>query len=44
MRKLLTALEPLKIRFNLNFVENNTPLVIQDVCTRQTIGSLLVVG
>lgn len=44
MRRVLRALEPLKIKFNLNFVENNTPLVIQDVCSRQTIGSLLIVG
>lgn len=42
VRKSLRSLTAIKIRFGNNFVDNSTPLVIQDMCTRQTATSLLI--
>jgi hypothetical protein len=42
MRKELKALVPIKVRCGSNFVDNSTPLVLQDMCTRQTVSSLLI--
>lgn len=42
MRKTLKAFLPLQIKFGVNFVDNATPLVVQDMCIRQLTSSLLV--
>lgn len=42
LRRSFRACSPMKVRFGDNFVDNSTPLVIQDTCTRQTVSSLLI--
>lgn len=42
LRKSLRACVPMKVRFSNNFVDNRTPIVIQDMCVRQTVSLLLL--
>ncbi|OXA54601.1 hypothetical protein Fcan01_10664 [Folsomia candida] len=42
LRKTMRGFPPMKVRCGSNFVDNSTPLVIQDMCTRQTVSTLLI--
>ncbi len=44
LRRETRTLNPIKVRFGSNFVDNSTPLVIQDMCTRTTVSTLLISG
>ncbi len=41
-KRILKAMQPLKIRFGINFVDNHTPLVVQDFSMRQMASLLLI--
>jgi hypothetical protein len=42
LRKFRGACRPLRVKFGSNFVDKKTPLVMQDMCMRQTMSSLLI--
>lgn len=42
MRKELQACNTLRIKFGSNFIDNGTPLVMQDVCINQIMSLVLL--
>lgn len=42
LRRNIRAVTSIKIKFGVNFVDSETPLVIQDFCTRTTATFLLI--